>query len=258
MASKLQNLNFHQNNISFKTSIPIDVCKYVLRHRLVNQFRTYLMLKSMCDSKLKHDHERLSKELAISSKTLSKHLKELIKLNWIGFDSKSKMLFIRGFDRIRLTYKFKSRTAIVCTKNDFKHLSAFLFGAAISNILRAKKREIWRIAATKPGVAFASIRHPFYFEVANSYMAKVVDYSIEGSMKLKAKAEKAGYISTKENIEARSQDLLNIIYHKKNPYGNLIVRCRSGIGFQRPDFISSNMKFSRRKKITTLNNLDLV
>ena len=237
-----------------KIAIPVEVSVFILQNRLVNPFRTYLNLKNMCDGKMKCDSMKLSKDLNLSGKTLEKHLKVLIQLNWIGFDAKSKMLFIRGFDRIREMHKFNCRQAIVCTQDDLKTLHAFLFGAVVSNILRAKKRQLWQPGAAKKGYATQPGRQPFFHPLANGYTAKILNLSVMRSQQLKVLAEEAGYIVTRENIIKTGEPLTTIEKFKNtnNPERNLLKRSGFEIGIQKPDTISTKMNFSRRKKVVTL------
>ncbi|MEI7725324.1 MAG: hypothetical protein WCK09_09485 [Bacteroidota bacterium] len=235
-----------------KTAIPLEICVFVLQNRLVKPFKTYLMMKSICPGKLHYNKSELAQKLNISGKTLEKHLGQLIKLNWIGWDPKSKMVFIRGFDKIREMYQFNSRLAIICTQADFKTLTAFLFGAVVSNILRAKKRQLWQPDAAKKRYAKQSGCQPLFYPVANGYTAKILNYSLKGSMKLKNQAECGGYIVTKEQFEKTGVLYSNINYFKtKNPNYYLCKRSGLEIGLQLPDLISSKMDFSRRKKSAT-------
>jgi hypothetical protein len=235
-------------------AIPVELCVFILQNRIVNPFKTYLMLKNMCSGKMKFDRDQLCKQLNISDKTLDRHLKVLIKLNWIGFDPKSMMLFIRGFDKIREMNQFNSRLAIICTQADFKTFTAFLFGAVVSNVLRAKKRQQWQPGAAKKGNAPQPGRQPFFYPIANGYMAKILNYSVKGMVKLKQQAESIGYILTKENKRLTGEPFSNIDKFKNmnNPERHLLKKSGNEIGIQKPDLISTKMEFSRRTKSATL------
>jgi hypothetical protein len=135
-----------------KLAIPIQVCEHVLKYRIVNPFRTYMLLKSICSGKIRYDKKQLSVVLNISDKTLDKHLLELKKLNWIGYNPQTGNLFIRGFEKIREMHNFNSRLAIVCSESDFKTFRAFLFGAMVSHTLIKKKENSGSLAQQKRGL----------------------------------------------------------------------------------------------------------
>jgi hypothetical protein len=233
------------------TTIPIEVCLFVLKYRIVNPFRSYLILKYHYSGKAPLNKKQLSNVTGISVKTLDKHLLELRKINWIGFNPNSNILFIRGLDNIRKMHQFKSSFSIVCREQHLKLLRPFLYAAVLSYIIRNKKRKAWKQCASKNGNANQHCSTPFSYPIANSYMAKLINCSISEAVKLKSKAEAAGYIETKENIQATNVSILNYESYKRptNPDNERIRRFGSKIGIQQPDLIKSNMNFSRRKKL---------
>ena len=237
-----------------KLSIPIELCSFVLKYRIVNPFHSYLIMKSKCSGKLKFDKKELSKVLNVSNKTLDKHLFELRKLNWVGYNPKSGILFIRGFEKIREMHYFKSRLAIVCTETDLKTFRPFLFAGAASSIILFKKRQIRRFLAEKKGNAYHRNRQPFFHPLSVGYLAKLIHFSMSGVVKLKTQAEAAGYITTKEDIQATVIPFLQISHYwiPKNENRGYFQKKGKFIGIQSPDLISTNMDFSKRKKSVTI------
>ncbi|MCX6246565.1 MAG: hypothetical protein NTW10_02425 [Bacteroidetes bacterium] len=238
-----------------RLAIPIELCTFVLQHRIVNPFLSYVVLKSICAGRIQYNKNQLSRKLRITGKTLDNHLLILRKLNWVGFDPKSKTLFIRGFDKIRQMYQFNSRRAIICTQGDFKTFRAFLFASAVSDILRYKKRLNWQPSATKKGFAKHLGRQPFFHPLAVSYLAKLVHISNTSAGRLKAISEAKGYLTTKENIKATGI-LSNKIEFYRNPRNEnkqYLRKTGATIGVQEPDLISTNLQFTRRKKMVTIN-----
>lgn len=235
-------------------SIPIELCSFVLQNRIVNQFRSYVFLKSICSGKLPYDNKRLSTLLNISGKTLDKHLQKLRKLNWVGYNPKSNIIFIRGFDKIREMYQFNSRKAIVCTQTDFNSFRAFLFAAVVSNIIRYKKRQNWRFIASKKGYARQMNRQPFFYPLAVSYLAKLVNISNTSAARLKALSEVSCYLVTKENIKVTDISFKYFGFYRSLRDENRQYPKKTGetIGIQQPDLISTNLNFTRRKKMVTI------
>jgi hypothetical protein len=85
-------------------------------------------------------------------------------------------------------------------------------------------------------------------------MAKILNYSVKGMVKLKQQAESIGYILTKENKRLTGEPFSNIDKFKNmnNPERHLLKKSGNEIGIQKPDLISTKMEFSRRTKSATL------
>jgi len=232
-------------------SIPVEICSYVLSNHLVNPFRSFLLLKDASSGKQPYIKNELIKIIGVSDKTFERHLLELRKLNWIGINPKSGILFIRSFDKIREMHGYDSRKAVIFKSEDLINLRAFLFGAVISDIVRNKRRRFGWCIAAKEGYARHMHHLPFFHPIANSYMTRILRCSITTAVKHKKYAEKCGYISTKSNIIATqvSIDKYSVFKNKTNQESYLLRRYGDVIGIQQPDLISSNMRFTRRRKV---------
>lgn len=86
-------------------TIPFDLASYVYFEKKCPQFALYLSMKAISDGILKDNRQvftQVSELSGIKDRcTYKKYLKELIKDNWIGYNSTSKTFFIRSFSVLR-------------------------------------------------------------------------------------------------------------------------------------------------------------
>jgi hypothetical protein len=83
--------------------IPIQLCERIATLKSIRTFQLYCYLKSTTNGKIfKLDFEKIKVDLDIkSNKTITKHFEILIAWNWVGLNAKTKVYYIRGFDKVR-------------------------------------------------------------------------------------------------------------------------------------------------------------
>ena len=72
----------------------------------------YLYLKSISNGKIrlnKETKEEISKALNCTTRTLYNNLHKLQARNWIGYNPKSKLYFVRGFEKVRAIENWERR-----------------------------------------------------------------------------------------------------------------------------------------------------
>ena len=146
-------------------NIPIEVMTYVFVKDIRKPFRLFLYLKAVSSGMLHKDSEEFQQAMDILDirdvRTFRKYISALLNENWIGYDDKTGIYFIRGFQFIREQHMFiKRSTALFHIDSDIIDFDAFMFAAIVGDrINRLKsyreiqKKEDGRTATKRRGVA---------------------------------------------------------------------------------------------------------
>ena len=114
--------------------IPVEMCFYALKNRIVRPFQLYIYLKIVCNGKMKiskKDKKDIAYALGLKSdRSISNNLKILSDLGWISYSKKSGYYFIKGFEVIRMLLGLKRITSVEFSISEIKHFRAFL-GATV-------------------------------------------------------------------------------------------------------------------------------
>lgn len=243
-----------RNKISYLI-IPVEMCQYAIREKLVRPFQLYVWLNVSCSGKMKivkRDLKPIAEALGLKSgKSIQNNLKLLLKLNWIGYDPVSQYYFIRGFEKIRAMYGFKSRTGGEFDLREIKHFKGFLAGVVIGYMVNQQKKREWA-SERKNWRSKHLVHHPAsFYPIANRALSKVLNMSVSTAHNLKSLANKAGYILIKQNLINTGFDSCNLrFYLKALPENQPKVRCDDRkILLQEADLINPTIRFKSRKKI---------
>jgi hypothetical protein len=248
--------NIKDNNSSYMI-IPVELCFYTLRNKLIRPCQLYVYLKSVCRGQLrlqKEDINNISKILGLkSSRAIVNNLKILQINNWIGYCHKSKYYLVRGFKRIGSYYNFKSRSGAEFNSNDIRQFKAFLAGTTISYLANRQKRAKW-MSERKKGRSTPGIHTPSnFYPVANLALAKILNISSSTAFEFKKLAARHKYILLKKNF--RSTGLSKVLknrYKRNSPDIAHKVRIRKKeIVLQDIDTVCPIIRFKTRKKIET-------
>lgn len=198
--------------------IPIELIKFVMRHKLGKVFQLFIYLKCYSSGKVHRDSfqfQSISTVLGIRDKrTINTYINTLLQLNWIGYNPASGYYFIRGFDFIRKTLQIKSRKAAIFDYREVDLLAeGFLSGALICEQIKAQQyywevsqRRQAKSATKKLGVANQGFpapdtpRPPFY-GLSNQRIAGLLFCKMTRACELKQQAEGAGYLQTKKQFK---------------------------------------------------------
>jgi hypothetical protein len=235
--------------------IPVELCEYVLKHKISKPFQLYILLKSRCDGKMRLPQENFDAIADIlhrrSGKTIQNNLKKLRQLNWIGYNKKSRMYFIRGFEFLQRFLKMSSRTAAEFDINDICQIQAFLAAAVIGYLVNQQRKKRWMLGSKKGGPKQSVHTSSDYDKVATSLIASKLKVSLSTAHSLKQMAKKAGYISIVSHfdhldIDPRAKNMMK----KAVPEYRARIRVDNGtLALQQADEIIPQLRFKKRKKI---------
>lgn len=161
MGASIKN-NTYKTTGRVKTQVPAACC--VLHSRLhvpymllteamssksnknLNVLRVYLALNMISSGNINANHnvnEKISELTNLTTKTVKKHLNELIILNYINFNEKSNTFFIKSLDKISLMKNFTSKKAVIIENKDLFELNKFkaiIFASVTSQILTFQEK----------------------------------------------------------------------------------------------------------------------
>jgi len=185
--------------------VPLPVLQKALTEKVHREIALFLYLKMRSSSRVKIEGRKkreVMQVLKISESTLYRYVGTLRNWDWMGFDEKTSVYFIRGFKRIYEMEGFISKTAVRFSIKDLINLQTFSFSASVGYLLRYQNmrkgkgrgagRQTWRSHQSP-----ASVFKP----VALSVMESIFSLSKDTLIKLKKKAIKLGYLKRKKGYE---------------------------------------------------------
>ena len=182
--------------------IPIELCSYTITNSFYSPFQLYIHLKSSCSGKTKlmpNDLKTIAESLGFKSeKTVKNNLNILLQNNWVGFNPKSGMYFIRSFNQVMFQNGFTRRAAAEFDTREIKNLNEFLTAAIIKKLINFK---VWKLreAERKKGRSRQTSRKfPLFFDIANNYLAKILCISKNKAFRLKENAVETNYRETQK------------------------------------------------------------
>ena len=237
--------------INFDFFVPVQLCSYILAQRLTPQFRLYCFLKGICSGKLKIgklDIKSIAANLNVDPKTVKVHLRNLIKLNWVGLNPKSKYFFIRGFDAVMRLLQFKARTGAEFRKEYLDNFKSFLAGAVIGYLTNTIRKR--QAAERQKSRSNHAVCPSVGYQISNRFIAKKLNVSLGFAHKMKKLAANAGFIKlSKHFIDTGVPATEKRYYRRAFPEHSGRLRQKEGrLVLVDSDKVFSAIRFKKRKK----------
>jgi hypothetical protein len=197
--------------------LPIQLSSYIFLNKLTKHFAVYLYLKLHCDGVL-HEASPIIKQMRLDlrlkdNRTYDKHIEKLIKLNWIGYNSKSGYYFVRSIKYIKEINDFRNKTETLFKLEMLPQLNCYLAAVIICQKIRAiahydrKKRKrikVVKVANINDKIAIhPDLFHPtscfLYYGLCAETIGKHLNCSTSHANCLKLAAEKAGFLRTRKH-----------------------------------------------------------
>ena len=233
--------------------IPVHLCAYVLKKKLVSEFRLYIYLKYKSgNGKIYIDKDiriHIGKDLNLHEKTVAIQLKKLIELKWIGRD-RNNNYHIRSK---KLLYDRTSEYKPICYKTEvdfsFSYLNtfrAYLAGAVFGYFINNQKRKRFK---KREGLENASsLQSPAFFPLALIAMNKILGIGISTLETYRLEAVREKYISfSGEKVECLLMPNYHINWMKKHipEIGPKLISRENNTCMQRPNCYSTSLHFKR-------------
>lgn len=243
------------------TTIPVQLCEYVLLNGKSNHFALYLYLKHNSDGYIGFDssqYKHWAVDLNKSERWIRSAMKWLIKNKWITVNSNRKVLNIISYKNLCRKLKIYATSGAIYEQEDFSDLKGFLCAVVIIYHLR-KKRWMEKKGWSVFKMGYAKTNHLIFpkgfHSMPISYIAKCLEVSQSTANNFKKAAEKSGYIDVKRQIttltddkgEKISKDLLYLI-RKTNPqFGKRLRVGKKYLKLVESDLIKPEVKLKRKR-----------
>lgn len=184
--------------------IPLELIEYSAQNKLVKPLKALLALKFAYNGQVRLsdvDYRVIGSIAGFKDiRTVKKHIRSLLDLNWCGTDNQ--WLFIRGFERIRIITGATTRTAIEATPTQVRHILEYAHPAKILSIAKAKRRYAQKRTSQEATSAIPNTPEPFNgsdpypdLSASCSLIGQWYGLSASTACRMKHRATKLGYTS---------------------------------------------------------------
>ena len=241
----------------YALNIPVELGSWVLETHFYRPMQLYICLKHQCSGKIKFeegDLKRVAEEIGLTTeRAVRNNLKILLKKNWVGFNKKTKIYFIRGFEHLRRMYGMKSRTAAEFDCRDIKKLKGFLAAARMQYMIHLQKKGKRATESKTRGSKQIARSVSSYHPIANKALAIVLGVSISNAYELKQLAFKDHFIDIRRthistDYKSSEAQLFKVAWPEIA--GRVRVR-KNEVVLQDIDHVSSTVLLKKRKKLET-------
>jgi hypothetical protein len=231
-------------------NIPITLMAYALSHKVVNQLRLYLYLKSVCSGHFKVDQQSVQHACKFldyySHKTFYKNLNWLLSQKWVTMNSISNSCRIISFSRLSHKLNITTRTGVLFETKDFKHFRPFLYAAVIVWTIRTKEWLQRQPAPVKGGASKSLPKTRQKHQLPNRYLAKFLNLDHSTTSRYKKAAATAGYITAVHQYDDTGlpSKLLYPMQKYLSEESHLFVAHHNTVQRQLPDVITHTIQLT--------------
>ena len=189
-------------------NIPITLISYSLSHKVVNQLKLYLYLKSVCSGHYKIREENIKSACTFlglkTEKTIHKNLQWLIYYKWVAYNSNTSSIRVKSFARLCHTLDIETKSGVFFENDDFHNFRPFLYAAIYAWSIR-HKNWLERQPVRKKGRARKSMSKAnpgnHRGQMPNRYLAKILQLDRSTISRYKLAASTAGYLTAEHRYE---------------------------------------------------------
>lgn len=178
--------------------VPIGLIEWGIENP--NTLRTLLYLKKYSPGYVRRaEFKQWADKLAISVRTLKRHLQILHDQEWVNITEK--VVYLRSIDRIikNENWKYKGKRRI--KEEDFKDIKSWIFAGVVARLNKYVKKHRRSSLIKKVGESKKE-----YAPLAVRYIAKCLGVSTSAVQRLKTHAINAGAVSRMRNLVDISSD----------------------------------------------------
>ncbi|MFA9391592.1 MAG: hypothetical protein ACERKD_17415 [Prolixibacteraceae bacterium] len=237
-------------------NLPITLITYALTHKVVNQLRLYLYLKSACSGHFKLREENVTEACEFlslkSEKTFHKNLQWLIYYKWVAYNSNTRGIRVISFSRLCHKLAITTKSGVVFEKDDFQNFRPFLYASVYAWSIRHKnwleRQPVRKKGRAQKCMSKATLDN-YRGQMPNRYLAKILQLDHSTISRYKKAASTAGYILTEHQYKD-TQLQIKFLYpmQKSLPEeAHLLVTHNNTVQRQLPDRITSTIHLKRRR-----------
>lgn len=236
--------------------VPLWLVVYALKNNLISQLKIYLCLKWMCSGKLRKqdlDIKSMSNVVGIkTSRTIYQIIENLKARNWIGYNQKSEIYFVRSLDDVCKIENLPNKRSAVFRIEHLKNFKAWIGAVCYTYLYRKVKWSKHVGTASKMEKAKQPLHvAPPFLEVSTIGFSKYFQVSKGQASKLKKAAKKANLLFIRKNYQPLEIPIEQKDHFKKYSDEHISNRVRvvkEELVLQLPDLILPQIALSKRKK----------
>ena len=206
-------------------NVPLRLMEFALREKKTQQFKLYLYLKFHSSGKVLLSTQfktQVALDIHLSIRRINELLQELKKINWLGYNYKTRMYYVRGFNTVCQLHKFNAKHAFEISKDWITQIKEFCLISYIAYILVNRRwRDRMEKKLDKNGRSWLGQKNtsPFQsqydlfdsnefskFMVPSPFLGRQLKMSISTISALKKKAVATGYLEVRENFKCISEN----------------------------------------------------
>jgi hypothetical protein len=185
-------------------SIPFRLALTIGRERLFREFQVWLLLKHWSNGRLEITPGivgNLASSLKCSTKTIRRTIEKLRARNWLGFNPKTGVSYVRGMNSILIVEKIPGRLIVRFDVNEILAANAFFAACMDSFFVRGQKIKAWkeRAARVHPKRGTTQLAPlPSHYPVALSLHEQFFGLSRTTAQRNRKEASRAGYLEIRQ------------------------------------------------------------
>lgn len=229
--------------------VPVQFIQDCIMNGRMKELRFFLFLKDYSKEGVLYRFNQhktfVANDLKLSERTISRLLRKLFLLKWIGVNKKGD-LFIRGWNRLEILVecKFKSRVEF---NRGYLHkdiYTGYFMGAVISYQCKLKNYELWKGSKNGGSIPFHNPQHP----ISVSFLSNLLKLPQSTIINHKKKAIKYEFVKRYRNISVipNNSEQINIKELQKNWCGKSFpLLCDGGLKIINADSFIPLLTFKR-------------
>ena len=134
--------------------VPVHFAEWCLVNKKTIELSLYIALKTRCDGQIRLNPD-LKRELAEqlgykSSRSVENGLRKLLELNWIGYNERSGIYFIRGWKFVLSVNHIEgTTTAELDLRKDLANMKQWIFANAVGHYIARRKKSEFKKSNSK-------------------------------------------------------------------------------------------------------------
>jgi len=230
--------------------IPIALMVYAFQKKIMNPFRTFIYLKTICSGHFTispgfiRNHSSI---LAINPKTFRNHLNQLVSIGWITINGKRKSYRLIGFVQLARRYELQSAKGAIFYFTDIDRFKEFCVAAVTKYLIHWVRRGRFRSGLNRESPS-KNRKRPSYPNLPERYLSKVLGLSKSTVSSYYHLAEEANYMKITPQFQETLIPISQFEMFKKHGYDNpdSLRKSWNTLLLQRPHKIHVDI-FLRRK-----------
>lgn len=243
-------------------NIPVELCRHVLKEKLFTELTAYVALQINSDGILRciETMRILAKAKGLkSTKSRKACFNELIRMGWMGYDAKNKIVYLRNIKSITPQLDFNFYKVVPFSSEHINHVKSFVYSVVLSEKLQQQRSAIFLKTRNESATKKARVaQQTSYAGIGKHGLASLFKCSTGEAVKLKNRFVKDGFITTQKRYkkihtlkqaDMNLKQYLSVAFPQKSDKLSFARNNNGGVDIiqQLHDEMKSNLVLKKRK-----------